>query len=581
MEKYKILEKINGTQDLKLLSDSDLEILGDEIRDLILNKVSEVGGHLGPNLGIIELSIALHYVFNSPVDKIIWDVSHQSYTHKILTGRRKAFEKFKISKEISGFTDFTESEHDLFCVGHTSTSVSLASGIAKARDLKGETGNVIAVIGDGSLSGGEAFEGLDNVGTFKSNFIVIVNDNEMSIAKNYGGLYGNLQELRDTNGKAENNFFKTLGFDYKYVEEGNNVLTLIEELKQIKEITKPIVLHVHTKKGKGYKFAEETPEKFHFVAPFDKETGELKDNSNSLTYTGIVANYISEKSKTDNRIIALNAATPGAVGIVPFREENPDKFFDVGIAEEHLIAFASGLASQGMRPIALFMSSFIQRTYDQISQDLCINNNPALIIVENAGISQSDVTHAGMYDISMLSNIPNFTYLAPANSKDLEAMLDWSLNQNFPIGIRIPGGKVSDTKNNLLSNIELNKFEKVTNGEKIAIIGLGNFFVLAENVCEKLKENGVNPTLINPRFITGLDEELLNSLLKDHDTIVTLEDGILDGGFGEKVSRFYANKNVKVHNFGAKKEFLHEESKEELFKRYNLNVEDIINIILK
>lgn len=580
-QKFNVLKKINNINDLKTLSNNELDILSKEIRNVMLDKVSKVGGHLGPNLGVIELTIALHYVFNSPIDKMIWDVSHQTYTHKILTGRFKGFENFKTTNEMSGFTNRNESEHDLFNIGHTSTSISLASGLAKARDLKGTKENIIAIIGDGSLSGGEAFEGLNNVGDFKSNFIIIVNDNEMSIGKNYGGLYKNLQQLRETKGSYENNYFKTLGFEYKYIEEGNNLSILIEELKKVKDIDKPIVVHIHTKKGYGYKFSEDLPERFHYSAPFDLITGEILNKNNKETYTSVIANYISDLTKADNNIVVANAATCGGIGFMKFRDENLDKYFDVGIAEEHLIAFTSGLASGGMKPIAIFTSTFIQRAYDQISQDLCLNNSPALIIVENAGISSADVTHVGMYDISMLSNIPNFVYLAPATAEETKKMIDWSLIQNFPIGIRVPSGEVSSLKHSLSLKYELNKFEVVKKGSKVALLGLGNFFKLAEEVDDKLNQYGINATLINPRFITGIDVELLEKLQDEHEIIITLEDGVLDGGFGEKISRYYSDKNVKVYSFGATKEFIDRVPYKELLKKYNLTAEEIINKIIK
>lgn len=581
LEENDLLDTINSTQDLKKVSKKDLQKLSEQIREVILQRVSKVGGHLGPNLGDVELTVALHYVFNSPVDKIVWDVSHQSYTHKVLTGRRQQFEDFDDTISISGFTNKEESEHDLFNLGHTSTSISLASGLAKARDIKGTNENIIAVIGDGSLSGGEAYEGLDNVAEFNSNFIVVINDNEMSIAENHGGIYKNLAELRKSNGLASNNIFKAIGFDYVYIEAGNDVEKLVDEFEKVKNIDRPIVVHVHTLKGKGYKYSEQEKERFHWTVPFNIDTGKGIYTDNSVTYKSTVIDYISKKVEENNNIVVINAATPGALGLVEFRNKYPDKYFDVGIAEEHAIAFASGLASQNIRPIAMFMSTFIQRTYDQISQDLCINNNPALIIVEGAGIAGADVTHNGMYDISMLSNIPNLVYLAPANKAETEKMIDWSLKQVFPIAIRVPGGKVDELKHSLSLDIKLNKYEKVVEGEKIAILGLGHFFKLAEALEEKLMEKGIHPTLINPRFITDIDKELLNDLLKNHQTIVTLEDGILNGGFGEKISRFYGNKNVKVYNFGADKEFTDRVPLDVLYERYNLNVDDILSKILE
>lgn len=577
-----ILDKIYTVSDIKKLNSEELNSLCLELRNCILTKVSKTGGHLGPNLGVIELTVALHYVFNSPIDKFVWDVSHQSYAHKILTGRKEAFQFEDKYKTVTGFTSPRESEHDFFTIGHTSTSVSLASGLAKARDMKGTKENIVAIIGDGSLSGGEAFEGLDNVAEFKSNFITIVNDNEMSIAENYGGIYGNLALLRKTNGTDETNLFKALGLKYVYIEKGNDVNVLISELEKIKDIQEPIVVHIHTVKGSGYSYAEANKENFHWSPPFDIETGNLLSVNASETYKKVVINHITEKIEKDNRILVINAAVPGALDLIEFRENYPDKYVDVGIAEEHAIAFSSGLASQGMKPIAFFPSTFIQRTYDQISQDLCINSNPALIMVEGAGISGSDVTHMGIFDIPMMSNIPNLVYLAPANKEEVTAMIDWALNQNdFPVAIRISSSPIKELRNKLSLKYELNKFEKVTQGEKIAIIGLGNFLSLGEEISEELKKMGITPTLINPRFITGIDEEMLTSLLESHDTVITLEDGLLNGGFGEKIARFFGPTNMKVFNYGAHKEFTDSVPLDELYKKYHLTVDQIISDILK
>ncbi|GFP77222.1 1-deoxy-D-xylulose-5-phosphate synthase [Clostridium fungisolvens] len=577
-----ILDKISNVLDIKKLTTEELNTLCSEVRNSILNKVSKAGGHLGPNLGIVELTVALHYVFNSPIDKFVWDVSHQSYAHKILTGRKDAFLFEDKYKTVTGFTSPKESEHDFFTIGHTSTSVSLASGLAKARDFKGTKENIVAIIGDGSLSGGEAFEGLDNVAEFKSNFITIVNDNEMSIAENHGGIYGNLALLRKTKGEAELNIFKALGFKYVYIEEGNNVNVLIEELQKIKDINEPIVIHIHTVKGNGYSHAEENKERFHWSMPFDIETGKTFVQNSGENYKRVTINHITEKLQKDDRIVVINAAVPGALDLVEFRENHPDRYFDVGIAEEHAIAFASGLASQGMKPFAFFPSTFIQRTYDQISQDLCINNNPAIIMVENAGISGSDATHLGIFDIPMMSNIPNLVYLAPANKEEVTAMIDWAMEQkDFPVAIRISSSPIKELKTKLSLNYELNKFEKVTEGEKVAIIGLGNFFNLAEEVSEELQKQGITPTLINPRFITGVDEELLTSLLENHDTVITLEDGLLNGGFGEKISRFFGPTKMRVFNYGAHKEFTDGVPMNELYKRYHLTADHIVADILK
>ena len=579
-----ILNKINGPQDLKGISIDELKVLSSEIRESIITKVSTTGGHFGPNLGMVEATIALHCVFNSPIDKIVYDVSHQSYTHKILTGRKHAFINPDEYESVTGYTSPDESEHDFFTIGHTSTSVSLACGLAKARDVKGGNENIIAVIGDGSLSGGEAYEGLNNAAATGKNIIILVNDNDMSIAKNYGGLYKNLALLRETNGKSENNFFKSLGFDYYYVKDGNNIESLIETFSKVKDTSHPVVVHMHTVKGKGYKDSEENKEAFHWIMPFDLKTKEPLVKDNRETYAEIAGAFLSQKARKDSRVVAITAATPGPVGLSSFRHEFKDQFIDVGIAEEHAIALASGIASQGGKPVASFISSFIQRTYDQLSQDLAINNNPALIMVYGGGVTGSDVTHHGIFDIPLISNIPNIVYLAPTNKEEFIAMMEWGIEQGkYPVAIRVPNKRVLSANVEVGPNFDnLNTYEKMKDGSEVAIIGLGSFYNLGEKVQEKLKETtGINATLINPRFISGIDKNLLTELLDNHKLVITLEDGILDGGFGEKISRFYGDKDIKVLNFGASKEFTDSVPLKELYERYHLTDELIISDIKK
>ncbi len=577
-----ILNRINEPKDLRELSNEELKLLSNEIREILITRVSKTGGHFGPNLGMVEATIALHCVFNSPIDKIVYDVSHQSYTHKILTGRKNAFINPDEYKSVTGYTSQNESEHDFFTVGHTSTSISLACGLAKARDVKRNTENIIAVIGDGSLSGGEAYEGLNNASASGKNIIILVNDNDMSIAENHGGLYRNLALLRKTNGKAENNFFKSLGFDYHYVKDGNDIESLIETFLKVKDTDHPVVVHMHTVKGKGYEDAMQNKEAFHWVMPFDLKTKESLVKSASETYGNIAGEILSQKARKDSSIIAITAATPASVGLSSFRYEFKDQFIDVGIAEEHAIALASGIASQGGKPVASFVSSFIQRTYDQLSQDLAINNNPALIMVHGGGISGGDVTHLGIFDIPLISNIPNIVYLAPTNKEEYIAMMEWGIEQDkHPIAIRVPNMKVISSGVKVESNFDnLNTYEKVKDGSEVAIIGLGSFYNLGEKVHKRLKEStGINATLINPRFISGIDKDLLTELLDNHKLVITLEDGILDGGFGEKISRFYGDKEMKVLNFGASKEFTDSVPLEELYSRYHLTEELIISDI--
>lgn len=579
-----ILNEVNSPVDLKKVSLDKLNILAEEIRNVLIKKVNATGGHMGPNLGMVEATIAMHYVFNSPIDKIVFDVSHQSYTHKILTGRKEAFMNPKKYYTISGYTNPEESEHDYFTVGHTSTSVSLATGLAKGRDLKGDNENIIAVIGDGSLSGGEAYEGLNNAAVLNSNIIIIVNDNGMSIADNHGGLYGNLTLLRETKGKAELNFFKAIGFDYYFVEDGNNIESLIETFRKVKDVDHPVVIHMNTTKGKGLKVAEENKEHWHWILPGEVD-GTCNSNMSGENYATITADYITEKYKEDRTVIAISPATPGVTGFTPeFRENAGIHYTDVGIAEEHAVAFSSGIAANGGKPIIGIMSSFIQRTYDQLSHDLCLNNNSATILVFGGGISGADATHLGTFDIPLISNIPNMVYLAPTSKEEYLAMLDWSVEQNdHPVAIRIPSGKLISTGIKDTSDYSiLNKYKVEEEGNKVAIIALGSFFELGRNVKKALKEKmGIDATVINPRFITGIDKELLESLKDNHELVITLEDGMLDGGFGEKITRFYGASGMKVLNFGSNKEFTDRISLDELYERYHLKEDLILDDIAK
>lgn len=577
----KILDKIESPKDLKPLSISEMKELAEEIRSALLKKLSIHGGHFGPNFGMVEAIIAMHYVFESPKDKLVFDVSHQSYPHKILTGRKDAFLYEEHYDDVTGYTNPEESEHDWFNVGHTSTSISLASGLAKARDLKGENYNVIAIIGDGSLSGGEALEGLDFAGEQKSNFIIVVNDNDMSIAENHGGLYKNLKELRASNGTCECNLFKAMGLDYVYVNDGNNLESLIDTFKKVKDIDHPIVVHINTEKGKGYKFAEDNKENWHWTMPFDIETGKPTVSFEGEDYGDLTAKFLLNKMKKDEKVVAIVAAVPTNIGFTKERRlEAGKQFVDVGIAEEHGIAMASGIAKNGGKPVFATHSSFMQRTYDQLSQDLCINNNPATILVNTASVyGMNDVTHLGLYDIPMISNIPNMVYLAPTSKEEYFAMLDWSIEQTeHPVAIRIPcNGVISDGRAPDTDYSDINKFKVEQKGEKIAILALGDFYQLGEELAKEIKEKlNITPTLINPRYITGLDEELLNELKQNHNQVITLEDGILEGGFGEKIASFYGNTDMKVKNYGIKKAFYDKYNVKELLKANKLTPQQIL-----
>ncbi len=579
------LEKINGPEDVKKLTDDEMIKLAAEMRNALLKRASIHGGHFGPNFGMVETTIALHYVFDSPKDKIVYDVSHQTYPHKMLTGRKDAYLYEDKYDDVSGYSNPHESEHDFFTIGHTSTSISLASGLAKARNLKGEDGNVIAVIGDGSLSGGEALEGLDYAAELDGNFIIVVNDNDMSIAENHGGMYKNLKKLRETDGKAECNLFKAMGLDYVYVKEGNNVRVLIDAFKKVKDSKKPVVVHISTLKGKGYKPAEEHKEEWHYNGPFDIETGKPLGEMEGEDYSGVTADYLLKKMKQDKSVVAITSATPTVLGFTKDkREEAGKQFMDVGIAEETAAAIASGIAVNGGKPVWGVYSTFVQRAYDQISQDICINNSPATIVTFAGSVyGMNDVTHLGLYDIPMLSNIPNLVYLAPTTKEEYLAMLDWSIEQTeHPVAIKLPGGEmVSDGKQITKDFSVLNKYEMTQQGKKVAFIGLGTFYSLAvEAAAELEKKTGVKPTVINPYYITGTDEQMLEELKKEHDVVVTIEDGILDGGFGEKIARFYGDSVEKVLNFGLKKEFPDRYNVDEILKKNHLTKELILTDIM-
>ena len=574
------IEKINQPTDVKNLNSEQLHILADEMRQALLQKLSKHGGHFGPNLGMVEATIALHYVFNSPTDKIVYDVSHQSYPHKMLTGRKDAFLYEDKYDDVSGYSNPDESDHDFFTIGHTSTSVSLACGLAKGRDLKGDSENIISVIGDGSLSGGEALEGLDFASELNSNLIIVVNDNDMSIAENHGGLYKNLKQLRDTDGKSECNLFKSMGLDYVFVKDGNDIDSLITAFEQVKDSTYPVVVHICTQKGKGYKIAEENKENWHYCGPFNLETGKSDMSQDGREdYSSMTADILLKKMKEDKTVVGITSATPTVFGFTEDkRKEAGSQFVDVGIAEETAVALASGIAKNGGKPVYGVYSTFIQRTYDQLSQDLCINNSPATILVYWASVyGMNDVTHLGIYDIPMMSNIPNLVYLAPTTKEEYLAMLDWSIEQNdHPVAIRVPISVVSDGKKVTKDFSKLNEYEVTQNGSKIAIVALGSFYSVGAKTAEIIEnKTGVKPTLINPIYITGTDDKLLEQLKENHDIVITVEDGVLDGGFGEKIARFYGNSDIKVLNYGLKKEFLDRYNPEEIVKANRLTPEQI------
>lgn len=579
------INNIHSSADIESLGPDELTDVCAQIRAALLTKLSRHGGHVGPNLGMVEMSVALHYVFDLPKDKIVYDVSHQSYVHKMLTGRMEAFTDPAHYDDVTGYTNPRESATDLFTIGHTSTGVSLAGGLVKARELMGGDENIIAVVGDGSLSGGEAFEGLDYAATLKSKFIIVVNDNEMSIAKNHGGLYSNLRDLRESNGQCECNYFKAMGLDYRYVAYGNDLRSLIEVFEDVKRLDHPVVVHIHTQKGEGYAPAEAHKERFHFSAPFDVTTGNPLNINEAPDYGDITAEHLLEMMKHDPSVVAITAGTPGVIGFGPERRQLAgEQFVDVGIAEQEAVALASGIAKGGGKPFFGVVSSFVQRAYDQLSQDMAINStSPVIGIFYGTVLGMNDVTHLGWFDIALISNIPGVVYLAPTCKEEYLAMLTWAMKQNgYPVALRVPGTKVVESGRTYPSDYsDINKYSVEHKGDSVAIIAAGAFFSRGEQLRKLLADKGVDATLINPRFLSGLDVELLDSLRRDHQLVVTLEDGVLDGGFGEKVARFYGtDKDMMVKCYGLKKEFADRYSYQQILEQNHLMPEQMTDEIL-
>lgn len=574
------IENINSPADVKKLNILQLNVLAEEMRHALLTRASRHGGHFGPNFGMVEAIIAMHYVFDSPKDKIVFDVSHQCYPHKMLTGRKDAYLYEEHYDDVSGYTNPDESEHDFFTVGHTSTSISLACGLAKARDLNGEDGNVIAVIGDGSLSGGEALKGLDFASELNGNMIIVANDNDMSIAENHGGLYANLKLLRETNGQAECNLFKAMNLDYIYVDKGNDIASLIESFEKVKDTKKAVVVHINTLKGKGYAPAEQNKEKWHWHMPFDIATGESLFKDEEPDFSDASLEYLLKKMDDDKSVVAITAGTPTVMGFTAdMRAKAGKQFVDVGIAEETAVALASGIAANGGKPVFGVYSSFIQRTYDQITQDVCINGNAVTFAVFAGSVyGMNDVTHLGLQDIPMLNSIPGLIYLAPVTKEDYIAMLDWSLTQNaYPVAIKIPGGSMISTGTPVTKDFgKLDTYEITKKGSRVAILGLGTFYETAVKAADILKtSHGIDATVINPYYISGIDADTLNELKKDHAVVATLEDGYLEGGFGAKIAAYYGSSDMKVLNFGIKKEFIDRYDASEVLKDNHLTPEQI------
>lgn len=580
------IEKIHSPADLRKLEVSELKAVADEVRDAVLNRVSRHGGHVGPNLGFTEATVALHYVFDTPTDKLVFDVSHQTYPHKILTGRAHGFLDDADTRAISGYSSPIESpEYDYFEIGHTSTAISLATGLQKGRDVLGGTENIVAIVGDGSLSGGEAFEGLNTAAALGTNIIIVVNDNEMSIAENHGGLYANLRLLRETYGQTELNFFKTFGFDYYYLENGHNLASLVDIFRRVKDTPRPTVVHIHTEKGHGYAPAVGKQEAWHYRSPFDLETGKSTGPRDKSEYMpSLLGDFLREEMKRDPKLVVVASAVPMGLGFTADRRrEAGAQYIDVGIAEEEAVALASGMAKRGARPVYFTYATFLQRTYDQIAQDLCVNGNPAVINVLGASIfGMNDFTHICFFDIAMLSHIPNLVYLAPTTYEELVAMQTWAIRQDkHSVAIRVPEGEVYHTSEPVDTDYSaLNTFRVGHRGSRVALIAAGNFYQKGDRVRQLLAEQGIDATLINPRYLTGVDTALLDELKKDHAVVATLEDGTLDGGFGERIARHYGPSAMRVLNFGVKKQLYDRYDVDELLRENHLTDEQIAEDVL-
>lgn len=576
------LENINSPKDIKNIDKDKLQVVADETREALINKISHAGGHNGPNLGMVEMTVALHYVFESPKDKFVFDVSHQSYPHKILTGRKDAFMESDHFGDVTGYTNPIESEHDFFTVGHTSTSISLALGLAKGRDLNKGNENIIAIIGDGSLSGGEALEALDYAGEYDKNFIIIVNDNDQSIAENHGGLYKTLKELRESNGTSENNLFKAFGLDYYYLEEGHDIDKLVELFEQVKDTDHPVVLHIHTIKGKGLAYAEENREAWHAGGPFNVEDGfrPIEDEEDNTLHQSLV-----DLINTNDKAVILNAGTPMGLGFVQgVREKYVDcgQFIDVGIAEENMVAMSSGIAKNGGTPVFGTFAPFLQRTYDQMSHDLCLNDNPATMLVLSPGVyGMNSNTHIALCDIQMFAHIPNLIYLAPSTNEEYLQMFKFATTQReHPVGIRVVSNLVSSGVEDTTDYSIYNKNKVVNKGSKVAIIAVSGMMKMANEVAKQVKEDtGNDITVINPLFLSGLDEELLTSLLDDHQIVITIEDGELISGYGQNVASFYGDTSMKVKNFGISKEFHTDFNPEVILAQHGMSVENLVNVV--
>lgn len=614
-----LLERINQVNDIKNLDWDELDALAAEIREFLVDKVSKTGGHLASNLGVVELTIAMHMAYSLPEDKMIWDVGHQAYTHKLLTGRKEGFDSLRKHRGMSGFPKRNESDCDAFDTGHSSTSISAGLGYVEAREILGDSYNVVAVIGDGSLTGGMAYEALNNAAQAKSNYVIVLNDNNMSISENVGGMsryldgirtnlvYNNLKkgvtntlnkipvvgdELISKVRKTKNSikqllvpgmFFEDMGITYLGPVDGHDIKALYRTLKEAQRMNHAVLVHVLTEKGRGYAPAEKNPSKFHGISPFDVETGEVLEAKSKDTYTDVFGKVMCKVGEQDDKLVAITAAMKDGTGLVHFGRRYPDRFFDVGIAEEHAVTFAAGLAAAGLKPVFAVYSAFLQRGYDQIVHDVCMQNLPVVFAIDRAGLVGSDgETHQGAYDMAFLNHIPNMTMMSPKNKWEFADMIRFAANHDGPIALRYPRGTAYDELKGYREPIRLGKSEIICEESDIAIFSVGHMMEVAQEVYAKLKEQGYACSLINARFVKPMDKEVLLKMAQNHSVFVTIEDGIRAGGYGEKVENFVYRQQlpVKVLVNAIPDQYVEQGSISQLRKEIGLDAESILEKIV-
>lgn len=611
----RILDEINKPNDIKQVNETHYVKLAAEIRRFLISEVSKTGGHLASNLGVVELTMALHLFLNLPDDKLIWDVGHQAYVHKLLTGRKEVFRTLRQYEGMSGFPKRKESDCDAFDTGHSSTSISVATGLVKARDLSKKAQKIVAVIGDGALSGGMAYEALNNAGRLKTNLIIVLNDNNMSISENVGGVASYLGKLRtntaytDFKGELETALrklpkvgdaivhklkrskdsikhlmipgmlFEDMGLTYIGPIDGHNISQMLSAFTSASRVKGAVLIHVITKKGKGYTMAEKEPWKYHGVEPFDIKTGKNLHEKQGMNYTDVFSETMLELGRQNETLVAISAAMPAGTGLIPFSEEFPERFFDVGIAEEHAVTFAAGLAVGGYRPVVAIYSTFLQRAYDQIVHDVSVSKLPVIFAIDRAGIVGNDgETHQGIFDISYLTHIPGMTVMAPKNAQEFKEMLKFAISYTGPIAIRYPRGKAYFGLSDNLEPIALSKSEIIVRGEDIVLLAVGSMVQTAVDVSEILKSRGINVTIVNVRFITPMDTDMLDEISNSHKLIVTMEENVKRGGFGESVSVYlfeHGYFNVDMLNISLPNDFIEHGDQNVLREKYGLSASEI------